>query len=141
MKPQVVVSLLLLLPATCQPGRAATVHFEINDAGGRPLPCRIHIKDQAGQSVRVASYPVWDDHFVCDGRAEVSLDVGEYRFQIERGPEYVPYTGTLRIAEDAATGAQETVRITLKRFSNLRDQGWYSGDLHIHRPIQHVNFG
>lgn len=48
--------------------RGAEVRFTVVDFdNGKPLPCRIHIKDAAGKAVRPGGLPFWYDHFVCAG--------------------------------------------------------------------------
>jgi len=43
---------------------------------GKPLPCRIHMKDDAGKPVRPKGLPFWYDHFVCPGVVELDLAPG-----------------------------------------------------------------
>src|SRR5262245_32442672 len=54
----------------------AKLRFEVSDGDGQPLPCRIHLTDGAGQPVLAPPLPAWKDHFVCNGRAEVSVKPG-----------------------------------------------------------------
>ena len=116
-----------LAAAQAGPFRLTVVDSET----GKPLPCRIHLKDSAGKPVRANGLPFWRDHFVCAGVAELDLSPGDYRYEIERGPEYLQTTGTLTVAESGAQNATNNLR----RLVNLSREGWWSGELHVHRPV------
>ena len=40
---------------------------------------------------------------------------------------------------DSRVKSPKLVRLTLKRIANLRGEGWYSADLHIHRPLSQID--
>ncbi|MGQ0635643.1 MAG: hypothetical protein ACT4QC_13595 [Planctomycetaceae bacterium] len=109
----------------------ATLSFSVSDsATNAGVPCRIHLKDSAGEPVKPQNYPSWFDHFVCDGSARVTVPAGEYRYEIERGPEY----GLAAKSVVAKAGAEVSVAETLTRIVDLSREGWWSGETHIHRP-------
>src|SRR5215207_2227481 len=110
------------------------LRFEVTDGRGQRLPCRIHVTDGAGKPVRAAGQPFWRDHFVCDGRASVRAPPGRYRYEIERGPEWGRAAGTADVTADR----DETVTARLLRVADLPAQGWFAGDLHVHRPLEDV---
>ena len=112
---------------------AADLEFRVTDADSEPMPCRIHLQDSSGKPVAVQGYPFWRDHFVCEGDATVEVPNGEYRWTIERGPEFERQQGTVILE-----GQQAVVEASLKRISNLREQGWYSADMHVHRAAKDV---
>ena len=114
---------------------AAKLSFEIEDEEGRLLPCRIHLFDQDEKPQRAAGLPFWRDHFVCPGAAGLELPAGRYRYEIERGPEYERLKGEVAVNDESP----KLVRLTLKRIVNLRGEGWYSADLHIHRPLSQID--
>ncbi|HOW71030.1 MAG TPA: CehA/McbA family metallohydrolase [Phycisphaerae bacterium] len=109
-----------------------SVQFAINDAQGQPVPCRIHLVGQSGKPIRAPGQPFWHDHFVCSGRVVIPVGPGQYRYEIERGPEYRRLEGTV----DVAGSRDEVVTLELRRLADLASEGWYSGDLHIHRPVE-----
>lgn len=110
------------------------LRFEIVDERGVPLPCRIHLLDAAHKPVKAPGLPNWADHFVCAGSAELDLPSGKYHFEIQRGPEYERTSGDVTVA------ATETARVAIRllRIANLAQRGWWSGELHIHRPVADV---
>ncbi len=96
-----------------------------------PIPARIHLKDSSGQPVQPPGFPGWSDHFVCAGAARLHLPHGEYTFEIDRGPEYRMAKGGFAVA-----GAGPTqVSVTLERILDIAAEGWWSGDLHVHRSL------
>ncbi|MFH1922966.1 MAG: hypothetical protein ABIP48_24140 [Planctomycetota bacterium] len=111
---------------------AGQVEIAVVDAAGQPLPCRIHLYDNAGKPQRAENLPFFRDHFVCPGNVALDLKPGTYRFEVERGPEYVQHAGTFELAE----AETKTISATLERVADLAALGWYSGDLHVHRAIE-----
>lgn len=69
-------------------GESVELHIAVNDAAGKPLPCRIHLFDANEKPVLPTGYPAWWDHFVCDGQATLRIPTGKYRYEIERGHEH-----------------------------------------------------
>lgn len=120
-----------LLCAVLGPANGAGVRLVIVDSdSGKPVPCRVHLKDSAGKPVRPAAFPFWHDHFVCPGVAELDLPSGAYRYEIERGPEFEKLTGSLAVSESGSPA----VTNQLRRLLDLAREGWWSGELHVHRP-------
>jgi hypothetical protein len=101
---------------------------------GKPVPCRIHVKDAAGKPLKVPGRVAWNDHHVVDGRDVLELREGEYRLEIERGPEYESVSRELQIRPRA----DQSCKVELKRIANLAVEGWWSGELHVHRPLADV---
>jgi hypothetical protein len=121
---------LLMSAALVQETRISVV-----DAGtGRPVACRVHLKDAAGKPVAAPGLPNWDDHFVCAGTTALKLPAGSYSAVVERGPEYESATGRFEFTE----GGHGTFDASLKRIVDLAAQGWWSGEMHVHRPVDQV---
>ena len=66
--PRILTGLLVVL-ATSLAHADSEVRLKVLDGSGKPLPCRIHVTDEAGQPVFAEGVPSWRDHFVCDGTA------------------------------------------------------------------------
>lgn len=126
------VGMLLPNPPSVE-ARPEAVTIDIVDrATGRNTPCRIHLKDPAGQAVHPAGLPFWRDHFVCDGVVRLNLSPGRYGYEVERGPEYAVCEGALVVTEKP----EQHFTFQLERLVDLAGEGWWSGELHVHRPIQ-----
>src|SRR6516162_8093125 len=60
----------------------------VDKATGKPVPCRVHLKDATGKGRKAGTLPFWNDHFVCRGAVTVELSAGRYTVEVEHGPEY-----------------------------------------------------
>ncbi len=130
-----IISWLLLTASICVAAeKVERLQFNVNDEQGRPLPCRIHLADQQGQPVRAAGKPFFRDHFVCSGRVALDLVPGTYHYTIARGPEYEEQSGSVTLPLDLS----KPVSVTLGRIADMRGRHWYSADLHVHRPVEHI---
>jgi hypothetical protein len=113
----------------------ATVNLKIIEGpDGHPVPCRVHLKGPDGKPVRPAHLPFWKDHFVCPGNATLELPNGTSTYEIERGPEYNLVRGTIEVGPNSPR--QVTVR--LERKIDLAAEGWWSGELHVHRQLSEI---
>ena len=122
----------------CAVADGGTLQIAVVDENAKPLPCRIHLKDQAGKPQQAAGLPFFRDHFSCPGNVELQLNAGSYSFEVERGPEYQRHSGSFELAESAEKKAEKKIDVRLKRIADLAAQGWYSGDLHVHRPVEEI---
>jgi hypothetical protein len=117
--------------------------FAVGD-GVRPVPtpCRIYLTGPDGKPVKPPGLPFWKDHFTCPGTVRLDLPPGEYAYEIERGPEFGRDSGTFTLEGPAESGgarpAGRTISIALPRIADLRAEGWWSGDLHIHRAPEEI---
>jgi hypothetical protein len=123
--------------ADCRVGQAAQrgdgrLTIEVVDAAsGQALAARVHLKNARGRpvSLRIPGTAEFGGHFYIDGRATLPLRVGQYTFELVAGPEYRTQSGHFEIERHA----DDSKRIEMKRFANLREEGWYGGDLDIRR--------
>lgn len=127
----------MLLPAFAWPAAPGKGELEIRviDKDSRdPIACRMHLKDQRGRPVKAPKVPNWNDHFIFDGKIILELAPGMYSFEIERGPEYRQMFGRFEIKR----GDADSKEVELSRFVDMKKEGWWSGDLHIHRPLKEI---
>ncbi len=144
------VALLLsgLLPG---PAAAQTKHVlsgRIVDADSlRPIAARLYILDQQETAHHAQSA-------VADGRAvpyevirgasreihtslsphpfRASLPAGRYRLVAERGKEYFTHTMEVDLTAD------RNVEIRLRRWIDMAERGWFSGETHVHRRLEEL---
>lgn len=111
------------------------LQVEIFDqATGQAVNARCYLTDAANKFWAPAGAPQYNKpperHFIAAGKFEISLPPGQYKLQVERGPEY---RAVAREIETAA-GATHQEKIELERWINMNVRGWFSGDLHNHHP-------
>ena len=118
-----------------QAAETGSLNCRVTDLHEQPIPCRIHLFNSQGEAQKAPDCPFWHDHFSSSGDTQLHLAPDTYRWEIERGPEHTTVTGT------ASVKAKQSceVNVTLTRLDGLPTQGlvaegWYSGDLHVHRP-------
>src|SRR4030095_16819154 len=123
------------------------VEGEIMDAASRePLPARIYIRgvdgawhfpkatSTRGSAIRYErrnwiNTNVVEMHTTLSAHPfRVELLPGRYTFTIERGEEFFPETGEVMVERGLP---KQTFR--LRRWVNMAERGWYSGDTHNHR--------
>ena len=122
----------LVVPAY---GQGGVIDFQIVDSESKEqIPARIHLWNSKGVAVRAVGMPFFHDHFVCAGKVRLRLRADRYQFEIERGPEYRIHRGFFTMLP----GAREQKIIPLKRFVDMKKEGWWSGDLHIHRKLEDI---
>ena len=141
-------ALLLLSAATGSP--AATLRGTVLDEDtGQPLAARVYIRSEQGEWYFAASAdPAGkavpykkqrgdrsvEMHTALSAHPfEVELPPGKYTLTVERGKEYLPAQSQVEMTDRA-----ESIKIKLRRWINLADRGWYSGDTHVHRTLEEL---
>ncbi len=104
------------------------------------LPCRVYLKGadgnfyfpEAAESGAVVVYDKAGEERHATVAAipfRAKLPTGQATITIERGKEYVPLSE--RIIIEAGKETKKVFRI--KRWIDMAERGWYSGDTHVHR--------
>lgn len=142
-----------------EPQHFGRLFLEVIDENKRITPVRIGIYDQTGrmplpsneavtikwrEDVRkiISSVPVsggaWphSNHrfFYIDGSYHTVLPEGTYDIVVSHGMEYRIWKGSVNIKG----GKTHPVKIHLDRWQDMPDEGWYSGDTHIHYGRHHT---
>ena len=126
---------LAIVPAQLVHAGGGEFRITVVDAdSGDPLPCRMHLKNAKGAAQKAARMPFWHDHFVFPGKLKLKLPKGTYSFELEHGPEYADRKGYFTIED----GADDGQAIDMKRSVDMAAEGWWSGDLHIHRSDKDI---
>ena len=119
----------------------------IDSATGQPLPARVHLQSEdstwhfvesvGGEAVHydrelkhLPNSPEVHTTLSADP-FEVELPPGNYTMRVERGKEYFPIIREFTIAEEPLE-----LEFPLRRWVNMSQRGWYSGDTHVHRDIK-----
>jgi hypothetical protein len=104
----------------------------VDKTNGKPATARVSVQQIGGKyyAPNGALYRVLDGemHFYIEGHTTITLPSGRYKVQAARGPEYKTSSQVLEIS----TGETARVAISLERWTNQRERGWYSGESHIH---------
>jgi hypothetical protein len=135
----ILVASIALAAAALWPGSLAAapradgqLQFVIVDAKtGQPIAARMHLTNTRGRPVRLRQPGLnqFGDHFYIDGQLMLPLRRGQFKFELEAGPEYRDRTGSFEIDRHA----DDTKKIEMHRFANLADEGWWAGDLDVTR--------
>lgn len=133
--------------ATTQAESKATVTLRVIDQTGAPIACRLYIESADGRLLtleeNLGAPPTASVYQVDRGssreihtaisadRFQFQLDPGNYRISAWRGKEFVPAEEII----DLKGGEELTVELQLKRWISMADRGWFSGDTHVHLPL------
>ncbi len=128
-----------------------TVHLRVNDAAtGQPTPVRLRVSGPDGTYFAPFGHAaefawgrnedvggnllVGPDRFAyIDGSCEIQLPAGvPLRVQATKGPEYEPLDQTVVLGP-----GKMALRFAVRRWSNLRADGWYAGDTRAHFLTPH----
>lgn len=119
----------------------------VDDATGQPVPCRVHFRSPEGVPYQPHGHhshvnsnnDTWhidvggdlrlgqSSYAYIDGRCEGWLPRGEVIADVARGYEYEPLHERVTIAP-----GQRQLALRLKRWTSMNEQGWFSGDTHVH---------
>ena len=133
--------------ALTEPGKNWVKVQVVDDETGKVVPCRIHFRSPDGVPYQPhghhnqvnSNLDTWHidvggdtrlgqiSYAYIDGTAQGWLPRGEVIVDAARGYEYEP----LRTKIEIAPGQQE-LELRLKRWINMNERGWYSGDSHVH---------
>lgn len=133
--PRIVLLLAALAgspPVTAQPGKVTLL---VEEAGsGAPVPARVHLRNSDGEAIRAPGLPFHRTHFTMPGEVTLELESGTYRYEVERGPEHEARQGAFTVM----AGRGEKIVIRIGRLFDLNAEGWWPGDLHVHRPAEEM---
>ena len=128
---------LIVAVTACSAASGAAVtgklDVTITEKGGGSLPCRVHLT-AGGKAVYARGLPRFerDPHFCCPGHFAATVPAGKVALRIERGTEYGPFVAELTVESEQT----RRLAVELRRWIDMNERGWYSGDLHVHRPLR-----
>ena len=116
-----------------------------DEATGKPTAARLRVTDAYHQYIAPYGYPrrvektsrganliLRDGRIFAyvDGKCRIALPYGHVGIRVMKGPEYVPID-TRQVIDDRTP---EVLELKLQRWIDMKKQGWYSGDSHVHFP-------
>jgi hypothetical protein len=112
---------------------AMNVRFRVRDEHDKPTMAAFVIKDPQGRVYPLAAKRLAPDlpfqPQIYRGEDEsIMLPAGSYDVSYSAGPEYMPGGLTLEVPPRG----EPIVAVTLRRWINPAQYGWYSGDHHVH---------
>jgi hypothetical protein len=128
-----------------------TVHVRVNDAAtGRPTPVRVRFTGPRGEYLppfgRLADFATGRNEDVggnlllgseryayLTGTCEIRLPAGTIAVAVDKGFEFTPLRHEITLGP-----GQLSVRLSLDRWIDLRQQRWYSGDMRTHFLTPHA---
>ncbi|MEX0322687.1 MAG: CehA/McbA family metallohydrolase [Puniceicoccaceae bacterium] len=115
-----------------RPATAVEFSDQMDHIAGTPV--KHHSRPDAGQGVPyIASIPgdSWGMYYCVDRPFNMALPVGTWSVKIWKGLEYEPVHKVITVKE----GKETKLDLKLKRWIDMGQQGWYSGDDHIHSRL------
>lgn len=146
--PRAMLCLLLALSVARTAAQTVPVYGDITDAAtGKPVAARLYLRGDGdgkwhfpksvppfGSAVRYEKRSGFNTnatefHTTLSAHQWVAeLPPGRYTAVVERGKEYLPLTNQFTVAARPVE-----VKLPLKRWVNMAERGWFSGDAHNHR--------
>ena len=143
----ILTSQLVLTPGPSARAEGTLEGTIVDQDSGAILPARIYVSNAAGEffhvtarqpgqaipySVRRSAASLEIHTTVSATRFQAALPAGEYQLVAEHGKEYYPATHRFSVRD----GAVAELRIPLRRWINMPQRGWYSGETHSHRSVR-----
>lgn len=113
----------------------------VEDSSGKPIPCRMWLgvpgTDETFRPDGAYNYRgAWTSKGISTLGVPISSgDSITLRLIVSRGLEYIPMQFSLTLKANETT----KIQVTLKRWTEMRKKGWWSGDLHVHRPVEQMS--
>ena len=119
----------------------------VDDDTGRPVPCRVHFRSPEGVPYQPhghhnhinSNLGTWHidvggdvrlgqaTYAYIDGKCQGWLPRGDVIVDVARGYEYEPLRARVNIQP-----GQRELRLRIKRWINMNERRWFSGDSHVH---------
>ena len=121
-------------PAKAEAARGQLELRAIDAESEEPTAVRMILRNSKARPVFAAKAPRVGDGFLFDGEVVLELSPGTYTFTLDKGPEFREHTGRFVIQ----SGAADNHQVEMRRFVTMKDEGWWSGDLHVERPVREM---
>ncbi|HUQ66286.1 MAG TPA: CehA/McbA family metallohydrolase [Flavitalea sp.] len=96
-------------------------------------------ENRSGLYGMLPSLPYWHEPvmYQTSGDFSITLPAGDWRIALQHGNEYIPIADTLHVTPKKRSLVKTYV---LKRWINMPQRGWLSGDVHVHHPTNNPSF-
>lgn len=119
---------------------------------GQLIPCRLTVRgvedqlayfastfDKAGTAVtydrQLANTPSYQQHTTLSAHTfTIDVPPGRYRVRAQRGKEWMSDATTISVGTKPVD-----LELRLRRFCDMQQRGWYSGDTHVHLPVSDMS--
>ncbi len=96
-----------------------------------PIPCKVRFEREDGRPVLPQGEYDYRKWFPISGEKTVHIEPGKYVFRARRGIETVPTRQRIEITRDG-----QLITASIDYWIRMNDLGWWSGDTHVHRPLE-----
>ncbi len=117
---------------------AGQVRVKVLDEFGQPTAVRLYVRAGDGKAYCPAGSPIFyypldpgvgrEGFFVAGGENTFPVPAGPLRLVALKGIEYRPLERTVEVAPRGVT----EVTLTMERWTNWNQRGWYTGENHFH---------
>jgi hypothetical protein len=128
---------VLNLPLSLDVRNEGKLRVRLSDELGNAIAARCYVTGADGLAyvpdtkLQYVTHLGGEYYFYADGGFEVELPAGTATIQIVIGPEFEP----LKTDVQVVAARRREIHLTPRRWINMSDQGWYSGDVHIHANL------
>ncbi|MCC6588357.1 MAG: hypothetical protein IT168_16815 [Bryobacterales bacterium] len=123
---------------------SAELRISVAAGSGQPIWARLEVHGPDGKMYQPAEgairdrtagartgKPYYPQSFVIRNQCVLNVPPGSYRLVAEHGPEYERVERTVEVTPHRPS----KVDLKIPRWIDMRKKGWYSGDMHVHRPL------
>ncbi len=126
--------LCLLLPVGPSWSDPVTVSIRtISVETQRAIPAKIRFEQEDGTPVLPSNEYDYRKWFVIDGEKKIKIEPGQYTVIASQGIETIPTRRDVTIGLEGGR-----IELPIRRWIDMNDRGWWSGDMHIHRPLETI---
>lgn len=112
---------------------AATLELKVVNDNSAPIPCRVLLLSEDGNSVLPKDHAVLrvgpQQWFVINGAETINLPTGRYLLRVERGMQYTRYKKDIQIKSQGLK-----LQVELSQWADMKSRGYAIGENHSHVP-------
>lgn len=127
---------------------AAELRIQVKNESGRRVWSRLEVRDAEGKMYQPpgaildepidrnarGGEPYYRGSFVVNGRCRLEVPAGRYTVVAEHGLEYERGERQVEVSDRRPA----RLNFQLRPWIRMSERGWWSGDMHVHRPLEQV---